>query len=137
MTHVPYVGGTIEVQGRLNAVVGRLPHEVRDHVLSRCVFLSVGKSNGGGLATRCTSIHPAPGFSAEVPIEARWFLAFSEEAISSGADADDADSLIAHEIAHGCLNDDGQRPHADAAERAREWGFRGYGANPDNFDETA
>lgn len=110
---------------RVAQCIAALPTEVREFALDRCRFVSVGHGVCG--LTLPGRIATQEGRTRNV-----WIIVLDEE-----EDPDQAKGTIAHEIAHAWLGhdrlglDSSVEMEVEAARLAREWGFKGTGADPE------
>jgi IrrE N-terminal-like domain len=115
-----YFGEDLETHGALVRSLARLPAAVREFAIDECVFVSIGKSVRG-LCRPTTMVG-----------EARWMIVLDERLAPSSIE-----TAVAHEVAHAYLGHDlgdtsttHEEVEAAARQLAREWGFRGFGAEP-------
>lgn len=106
-----YVSGSdAELHGAIIRAIARLPREVAEWVVDKCVFFSVGRMIHG----QCLPARFIAG--------AEWIITLDEE-------FPDAESLVGHEIAHAWLRHSiGDLTSDDVVEeqarkQARGWGF--------------
>lgn len=119
-----YYGEDANTHRLLVRTIVRLPEEVAEFALERCRFVSVGGADHGLVL---------PGRVA-TDLEDRstdmWLVVLRDN-----ARADDAESIIAHEIAHAWRRHDRlsldvyQHSEKVAARLTAEWGFSGLGAD--------
>jgi hypothetical protein len=122
--HYDFAGSlevTDELERLIVKVVARLPKRVAEYAINRCLFLQ-------GIPYGIT----LPGYivTGRHGGKSRWVILFSYEFPEK-----DAESIIAHEIAHAWLKHDryavdiGVECEIDASNLAKQWGFSGLGAN--------
>jgi len=129
MRKAVYYGRCAHTEQLITETVQRLEAKVRDFVLDRCRFVSVG--NTAQALPGCVGIHPF-----EQQAHNMWIIIL-EEGLHPNDDrrrADEAHSIVAHEIAHAWLGHDrlGNVPpdcEGQAADQARQWGFTGKAAD--------
>jgi hypothetical protein len=100
--------------------LARMPEGARAFALDECLFLSVGRSARG--LCRPTSMLGDAG----------WLVVIDERLAPTSIE-----NTVAHEVAHAMLGHDigdtnisHEDAEADVRELVREWGFRGFGAEP-------
>jgi hypothetical protein len=108
--------------------VARLPQEACEFACDRCVFLSIGRTVQGLTLPAHIATHVR-----EKRTRNMWFVLLDERLPD-----DDAHSIIAHEVAHALLRHDFvdadvpleayAEAEASVAEKVKEWGFTGQGA---------
>lgn len=144
----------------ISKAVARLPRTVQDFVLDRVVFVSIGRNWRGLTVPRRRFARP-PVFAnlneyeasigtlkeeIDAPaIEKDWGVILDNN-ILEDSNPEDAGSTVAHEIAHAWLNHDSDKSYRsieeapdielEAATQARQWGFTGRSADPQNYRET-
>ena len=97
-----------------------MPEDVREFAISECVFVSVGRATRG-------LCRPAWIVGA-----ANWIVILDERLARRSIE-----NAVAHEVAHAFLGHDisdasttHEEIEADVRRLVREWGFRGFGAEP-------
>lgn len=128
--HVATSSPSTEVQALLDAAHRRLPPDVRSFVLANVHFVVLRREDHG----QALPLHSIrPGVSWGEPDPSLWWVIFLDEGSLIDVPAEEAHSLIAHEVAHA-FSGEGMA-HAEVAELASSWGFVGEAADPDRFRE--
>jgi hypothetical protein len=115
-----YLGVDFDTQNAIIRSLARMPSMVREFAVDECVFVSVGTAVRG--LCRPTAMLA----------DARWLVVVDERLAPSSIE-----TAVAHEVAHAYLNHDigdttttDEEIEAAARELVRQWGFRGFGAEP-------
>ncbi|TMB65067.1 MAG: hypothetical protein E6J43_12440 [Chloroflexi bacterium] len=124
---VAYLGEDNDLRSVIGDTIGRLPDDALLLAADRCVFVSVGRTVEG---------MTLPGDVLQrVDEDDPTWLILLDDRIMDTKEADDVESVIAHEIAHAFLGhnrmtDDGDRSVEIATcKLVREWGFEGSGTD--------
>jgi hypothetical protein len=132
--------------------VSKLPDEVAVYACCQCIYLSIGDETFNGVVLPGRIAHPTTVDIAQMIAEAprgsdisaltdyvdqvesrlqRWIVLLNESIVGS----EDAESIVAHEIAHAWLRHDrlgldvSSDSEREAEELTGEWGFSGLGAD--------
>lgn len=121
-----YYGDDGSLESTIVAVIAKLPPDVQEFVGDRCRFLSVGRVCWGMTMRQMICEIDAK------EVEDKWLILLEEQ-----TPAEQIESVVAHEIAHAWLGHDRYDPdllpecEVEAALLTREWGFEGWGADPE------
>lgn len=124
--YISYYGEYSFMQELITRTVIRLSEEVKQFVLDRCVFVSVGKASTGLILPGRIGVHPIEKKSHNM-----WVIVLDEN-----IEGEEGCCIIAHEIAHAWLRHDrlGNMPEdceIHAANLTKQWGFIGRAADPE------
>lgn len=125
-----YYGDSERLLHAIRRVVSKLPKDNARFVLQRCVFISIGLGSFGMTLPARIATH-----AVEKRTRNMWLIILDERIAD-----DEAEGLVAHEIAHAWLHHDQLSPdtpdsgEADAAILAKSWGFTGKGTDPGHCD---
>ena len=145
---IPDYCDNIEVHTAVLKTVSRLPADVQEYACERCVFLALAE-NGMVFPGRITYPHwsesvemleQAPKGASKLELADYLEAAFDRKAkwiilLPGCLAADEAQSIIAHEIAHAFLGHDRLSicdfidVETEACNLVRSWGFGGRGAD--------
>jgi hypothetical protein len=123
-----YLGDDDATRRAIVSALVRLPDEVRNYVLWRCRFLSVGGDTTGYVVSGAVGTDPSTAQADDI-----WLIVLSDA-------ADDLESVVASQVArawlrrceHAHSDGDDQGANEQAAEAlSREWGFTVRAANGD------
>lgn len=147
---IHYHGDNDDIERLIFQVVSKLPEEVQDFAIRECVFISFGNTAAGRTISGEIGYHPAltspqgvkfateNGRVADFLQSPMWLILLSEPLLIDQMSEQDAQSLIAHEIAHawskhdtrmGSSIDKAKEQEVQACDLALEWGFDGLGAD--------
>jgi hypothetical protein len=128
-----YFGESILAERAVVRALARLPEDAREFALDHCRFISVGHALGFYLPAQV-----ALDLATE-STDGVWLVFLGD-----GEEPDDAESIVAHEVAHLWL---GHPPTVDSREwlgndravcdLARSWGFIGKGVDPSEAESIA
>lgn len=131
-----YYGTSDETERRIVKVLSQLPEQVVEFVLDKCVFLSIGHASLGQVLP-ARIIEKYFGES----VKDRWIVLLEEEPKAESGklySETDAQSIVAHEVAHAWLRHDAfaeetaereLQLETEAAELTAKWGFKGKGSS--------
>jgi hypothetical protein len=123
-----YFGEGHETEQAIVSALVSVPAEVREFALDYCRFFSIGDGLLGPYVPGMVALDPATGSTDGV-----WLVVLAE-----GLEAEDAESIVAHELAHlwlghevGVESGRWNETEEAACELTRSWGFTGKGSEHD------